>query len=57
MSDGGSAVGGNRQAAEAKLLDALELVTVRSVVGLRGLTEVSKEVETVVVAVLNLVSC
>eukprot|EP00438_Fugacium_kawagutii_P034226 Skav225919 [mRNA] locus=scaffold1500:207407:214995:- [translate_table: standard] len=45
-----------RQAAESKLLDALDSVTVRSVVGLRGLTEVPRDVEVVAVAVLNLLS-
>ena len=53
MSEAGS---GRRQSAETKLLDALETVTVRSVVGLRGLTEVPREVESVALAVLTLVS-
>eukprot|EP00435_Cladocopium_sp_Y103_P035479 s57_g9.t1 len=55
MSEAGSRRSG-RQLAETKLLDALETVTVRSVVGLRGLTEVPKEVESVALAVLTLVS-
>ncbi|CAK9000508.1 unnamed protein product [Durusdinium trenchii] len=41
----------------SKLLDALEGVTVRAVVGLRGLTEVPPNVEAVTLAVLHLVSC
>ena len=53
--------GGPRQAdykdLESKLSDALERVTVRSVVGLRGLVEVPRPVEAIVVAVLQLVSC
>ena len=40
----------------SKLQDALESVTVRSVVGLRGLTEVPADVEAVALAVLHLVS-
>ena len=48
--------GTGRQSAETKLLDALETVTVRSVVGLRGLTQVPKEVESIALAVLTLVS-
>lgn len=56
MSEAGGHSGPGRQSAETKLLDALETVTVRSVVGLRGLTEVPKEVESIALAVLTLVS-
>ncbi|CAE7818517.1 unnamed protein product [Symbiodinium sp. CCMP2592] len=42
---------------QSDLADALERVTVRSVVGLRGLVEVPRPVEAVVVAVLQLVNC
>lgn len=58
MSEAGGGHSGpvGRQSAETKLLDALETVTVRSVVGLRGLTEVPKEMESVALAVLTLVS-
>ena len=42
---------------QSKLSDALERITVRAVVGLRGLTEVPEPVEAVVVAVLQLVNC
>jgi len=42
---------------QSKLADALEHVTVRSVVSLRGLTQVPRPVEAVVIAVLQLVSC
>ena len=42
---------------QSKLSDALERVTVRSVVGLRGIAEVPRPIEAVVVAVLQLVSC
>jgi len=42
---------------QSDLSDALERVSVRSVVGLRGLVEVPRPVEAVVVAVLQLVNC
>eukprot|EP00439_Symbiodinium_sp_Y106_P020469 s6392_g2.t1 len=42
---------------QSDLSDALERITVRSVVGLRGLVEVPRPVEAVVVAALQLVNC